>query len=954
MPPLDESCVLIPAVTLEDFPSDLSDYDARSLLAAWTVLWHPQLLAHTEQIPAWYRADGPPEPIGRRLIAVPAPSLKQLPAGYEHRARGSDECRWISGESREQMLAELQLGDDLPLVVHQRRVSPDDFFAAGYAYLQIQVMTRRLRYTSNLDEIHLQTRMVAAAKAYLEGDGAAAIEALHDVFDCLAEERDHYFSSDPHLIDLTLTSESTVERLLEATDLCQSQPAATTESDEVRSVLPTPPNLLIDSEVAEAIAQIDDPRATHLRQLLSSGQLGWAGGGPAADVCLDGMSFAEAESVFCQAQRRTSDAIGSQPAVYGRFSGATPSDMTRVLVKLGYCGMIPLDFANGSGHGDEAKVIVQAAGAELEALTAKPVDASSDASFLTLGTRLGEAVDSGEIATGLLVHWPGQVCDAFGDLQRVASWSLSLGRFWKLDDYFRDGEHPYHHGTAQAASPTAGQSLDQSVEGKKADPISSGAAAFCSQVVEERDAILIGMTDLVTGRPGADGDVIDRFAQAVGGAADGGVQASLLINPHSIGCRETVTTSHAPPSAKHVFASSSDGGETTATVDIPACGFVSLPVGDRNAKRGISLRQRVSRKLFGGPKLIAEAGRLENEFMQVQFSPETGGISGVYSGGTRGNRFSMRLVNHRRGSDDEGLMRCSELRIVSSTAAGGCIEARGEITDAKQASTLAKFSLRYSLARGSRVIKLEAEIEPSGPPTGPLTGQPWQNYIAARVAVVTEASIFRPLLRDKVHRARSRRLVAPLGVLIDEAERQTLVAANGLAFHRRVDDRFLDTLLCVEGESRHQFTLHYGFDVANPVTVSRALIAPPKQVPINADPKASQVGWIVHTAPKDLIMTSLKIARRSDGKLAAILRVIQTRSQSCKAAIRFFRDVDCAVLLDRPDDDLFDSPLPVDESAEQDQPRSLACKDDMVSLSLPSHGVADILVIFQAPLESTL
>ena len=69
MPVFDECCVLIPVSTLEDFPSDLSDYDARSLLAAWTVLWNPHLLAQTEQIPTWYRADSPPE----RWVSVCSP-----------------------------------------------------------------------------------------------------------------------------------------------------------------------------------------------------------------------------------------------------------------------------------------------------------------------------------------------------------------------------------------------------------------------------------------------------------------------------------------------------------------------------------------------------------------------------------------------------------------------------------------------------------------------------------------------------------------------------------------------------------------------------------------------------------------------------------------------------------------------------------------------------------------
>ena len=177
MPVFDECCVLIPVSTLEDFPSDLSDYDARSLLAAWTILWHPRLLAQTEQLPAWYRADSPPEPLGQRLFTVPNPSLSILPDGYQIRAEQAEKACWVTGDSREEMLGKLNLAPCPPLTDGSRTVTQQDFFAAAYASLQVQVMTRRLRYTSNLDEIHLQNRLVAAAKSFIDGKADDCIAA---------------------------------------------------------------------------------------------------------------------------------------------------------------------------------------------------------------------------------------------------------------------------------------------------------------------------------------------------------------------------------------------------------------------------------------------------------------------------------------------------------------------------------------------------------------------------------------------------------------------------------------------------------------------------------------------------------------------------------------------------------------------------------------------------------
>ncbi len=42
-----ETCILLPCHSLEDFPMHHEGADADGLLAAWTALWHPALLAQT-------------------------------------------------------------------------------------------------------------------------------------------------------------------------------------------------------------------------------------------------------------------------------------------------------------------------------------------------------------------------------------------------------------------------------------------------------------------------------------------------------------------------------------------------------------------------------------------------------------------------------------------------------------------------------------------------------------------------------------------------------------------------------------------------------------------------------------------------------------------------------------------------------------------------------------------
>ncbi len=960
MSAFDECGVLIPAATLEDFPSDLSDYDARSLLAAWTVLWHPRLLADQGQIPTWYRADSPPDPVGRRILTVPSPSLAQLPDRYETKCLQSEGCQWITGSDRREMLAALGLQDSPPPVAGKsRQIGVDDFFAAGFAILQVQVMTRRLRYTSNLDEIHLQNRIVAAAKSFLDQDGQAAIEAMHDVFDCLAEERDHYFSSDPHLVDLVLMADTTIDSFFQqhasAETVSPSRENGTSGDDQSKDesgigaddsagVLPTPQNVLLDRKVCQALASQERSRLESLRRALAQGDFGWAGGGPEESHCLDTMTFNQAEAVFRQASLSTEQELGMLPTVFARLSGGTPSDLTGTLVRLGYQGSIPIDFAAGSGFGDEAKVMVRGGGAEIESLTAKPIDAAGDSAFLSLGAKLGEAIDSGEIATALLAHWPGQGCDSFHDLRRVASWSLALGKFWKLDDYFVEGEHPYHHGNHRAASADADQHLSQQVAAEATDPLRTAADEFRRVVEEETRSKLAGLSALIC----SDSTNVsnESFAKAIGrpAAEDQGQSkkksAVLLINPNNVGWRDSVQLDGAAdPNADHIYGASTAGSTSTVTVDVPACGFAVVEKAGSRSSGGFSLG-----KLFGlgGSKAIAEQNMLRNEFMEVSISPESGGIAGVYSGGARGNRFSMRLVRRKKGEKAQSVaatMRCNDLRIGESSAAKGTLEVEGVLVEDenKTEKTLAEFKLAYSLCRGSRFLSVSGQITPSGP----LTAEPWQDYFAARVAVANESSIFRPLLRDKVHRARGRRLVCPLGVVIDEAERQTLVAADGLPYHVRVGDRFLDTLLAVRGESQPTFQLNYGFDVTNPVAAAKTLIAPPVQIPVETGSGQAPLGWLMHSSPKEIELIGLNVGRRADGRLAALARVVQTRSKSCTAVLRFIHNVEHAQLIEELCEEPLEHPL-----GEQGAPAVLQTKDDQVSLPMAGHQVSDLLLVF--------
>ena len=999
-----ECTVLIPSSTLEDFPVDLDDCDACSLLAGWTVAWHPVLIARAKQIPTWIRADAPPEPnlaspelnsldkeplvdsFSDRVFIVPGVSLSQVPAGYRDRvlARGA---KWVTGANRTEYLQGLGLaGLPYPTLHHgDQSISSEDFFAAGYVSLQIQILTRRLRYTSNLDLIHLESCLVEAAQAFLDGQAETAIDSLHQVFDAFAEERDHYFSSDPHLIDLMLVTESTVDRAVEAG----------------ASVDETSVNFLLDSSALEALSQRDDASAIAFCKAIAEGSHGLACGGPPADWIAEISSDAELERVLRDQYELTTSCIGTPPQVFARLTGGVTAPMVPAIKRLGYQGLISNDFVAGTGFENESKVMFSSdehvgEKGEIEALTAQPIDAASDAAFLAFALKLGEAIDSGEIATGLLVHWPGAQCDSFLDLKRSLRWGVALGKFWKIDEYFDAGERPYHQGQLPNSHGQSALLLDQLVKSGAPNPISTLAERFQSSVQQEANQTLMAMSALISGSNVAALSTNDSFsdkdtkraaeeiAKAVGVTPRGGAEGRLMINPHLVAIRSNVELDGVPQGGDHVFAVLADNDTFTATVDVPGGGFsIVVPDPSRRTLSGPSLGKRLRNRFLGRPETICDGHSLHNEFMQVTIDQVTGGIASVYSGQTRGNRFSMRLVSVGNfldakpgdpptgSTDSTGSMQCDKIETLKQSAAEGTIRCTGRLLAGRLLASdsqgdaspreFATFQITYTLKRGSRLIETQLEFKPvrtEGVPSSSskTSKSPWNRYFAIRSAVSEDSSIIRSIQRDRLVRTGKRRMLAPLGLVIDEAERKTTIASHGMPFHQAIGDRYVDTLVDVQGETCSTWSIDFGFDVVEPVTTAHAAISASPIVSVEVPQDIAMTGWFVHLSPRTVLARDVRTHFLASGEMVLSMRLVQTRGKAETAKIQCFLPIEAGYRVDRD----LDSLLAKLEEDSRRGPVSDSSKDLEITINhgvakvpLPGHGSSPIALVLTPKTHGT-
>ena len=180
--------ILIPGYSIEDIPTDLNESKAASLLNAFSVAWHPWLLSAANCVPAFKQAESTELPTGQHIVLVPSCSEDWLGHDWkEHFAdtlsvvlhNCSDRTEWLAAISE-------HFADEWPAVDSELL---SHFFALGTVHLQVSLLSRRMHHYVDPDSYLLESETLAAAKAALEGDHAAAHEHLRRCFECLQECR---------------------------------------------------------------------------------------------------------------------------------------------------------------------------------------------------------------------------------------------------------------------------------------------------------------------------------------------------------------------------------------------------------------------------------------------------------------------------------------------------------------------------------------------------------------------------------------------------------------------------------------------------------------------------------------------------------------------------------------------------------------------------------------------
>lgn len=933
--------IVLPCHSLEDFPTHHRGLLAADLLAHWTAIWHPALVASAAVKPDWQQADNPefqpnefppndldPEnttahdgqptdeagewalesqansDAGPVLAVIPriAESTMahelQLNLDQAHAVvitdcsdRGQIAASAIAANEPAAKLSSKLMASDCAALV-------DDFYAVGYAYLQIQLMTRQLRYSSNLDQTAFESALVSAATSACEGNQAAAAEHLTRCFDLLLTEKNCYYPVEPELFDVVLTAPKTLGNSF-ANQLETSHHL----------------NVLLTGSLAQQLRDEQSANHARLQSLAAENKVSLIGG--LGDELPD--TLLSPESTINQllvGQQIFKTAFAKAPDVFMRRSfGLTPAT-PGVLEQLNYIGAVHsvLDEgtfpassnANIRWTGDDDRSVM--------AFAEVPLDANDAGSFLNLAVRLGEAIDSAHFAAAMLVHWPSRTCDAFGDLVKVASYGPLLGRFSSLNEYF-DTVYDPGYGDSFTADDYRSPHLKQAVERRLRTPISSyndywrrlyaldaarslitmaAAAGMPRQEAEplqkRGQQLQTGIESAVIADDQQAGDSIDveigqlhdDLATAINRLRAGSVATSAAelqwLNPTPFK-RRVFLESTLGQTAQSKFAKAIEPFLFSApTTSVPARQQWVVELGPLSVTRAPFIELKASNPFHRDPTVAAENIQrdgylLRNEFFELRIDETTGGIRSVelYAPRTNlaGQQLAIRIPASVSGADHQptstsGPMRtgarytqmvADSVETIGDSPIKGVIISNGRLMDSE--TCVAKFRQQVSVVRGSQQAEIEVEIELLEPLSDSIN-----HYVCSRLAWKDEASeVFanaqqtrQPILSQWFHATNYFEVI--------QGDQRLSMLTGGLPYHRRASRRMVDSLLMVGRETQTRFKFAIGVNVRYPLAaaVSRltpvTTIAPPAVSPGSASPQtANEMGWLFHLNCKNILAT---------------------------------------------------------------------------------------------------
>ena len=845
------------------------------------------------------------------VVLIPTVSTSSLQEGFAASAAGACAAMVAGQTERDEIVERLTTKLDLR-TDESIKTWANEFYALGYAWLQVQLLTRKIRYSSNLNQQRFDTALINSARAVVAEDYDTAEAELTTCYDTLMEEKNNYYPVKPDLIDLVLTSPKTLGKSF---------------ADEVGGHHHA--NFQMTGSTIEALAQRSPEVLEGLRQRLADQSASLVGGNQ-FELPAPLLSKDCAVNQIAQCHQTAKRLLNSEPKVFLRRRAGLTTDLPLLLEQQGFVGALHVSFDRGrvppsssgaiqwSGPGDSS----------IMAKTEAPLDASDAATFLDFAVQFGRQMDSAHSATMMLTHWPGKTQSSFDDLVRISSRSPVLGTFQTLEDHF-DAIYDPGYGDRFLADEYRAGYLEEAVRENAIAPISSVASywnrtwrltslshlntwiAMASQIGFSDVLDVTNDCDSITQQihsaqqaieqetetwtpPNSEidtkiGDIqtaaITLLRRICNPSADTG-NAAILVNPLGFRRRLNATiettdtrlsgdfTSSQKPfqlSARQVVhGSQTEQAKRQWIMDVDSFGgavVTPIPTADTSDGR----RE---------PDVVV-GEKLQNEFFVATIDEKSGGLRSIQFHGKRGNRGGQRIVyrDHVRPNVSSRMV-CRSVEATTLSKIGGEITTVGSILMEEQ--EVADFRQTFRLARGQRHLELEIELTPkvSLPPSA-------ATWFASQLAWQDESCTLHAACQLAKFETVDPKIQSPNFVQISMSDYSLTLLAGGLPWHRRTARCKLDTMLIVGGEPQRKFRIGIGVNISHAARAAIHFDSPTyaiDQLPASATlPNGGRalIGQcLLHLDCKNIIST-FSAPVFVDGKLVAVrVRLQETEGRA--------------------------------------------------------------------------
>ncbi len=444
---------LIPCYSLEDFSIYRQASEVDEIFSAWSALYHPALVAHFGDAPRWEAAGSPSTGKQRRLVVVPPcaeylVSRSWLKSAEEEGAiiirhvADRDEIIRIAleklnlspdgaenqssqTEPQNKVGKEVQNASPIPKLPYDD--AAESFLAVGLCCLLEELLTRKLRYMSNLDQVSFNMRIVDAAKAHVTNNVEEREKNLQKAFDLLTTSKEYFFPTATKFLDLTWIEEE---------DLAKTLPEELSfrklRGEKTNLVLPVPLMKKCEAEHPETFVALREEIQSNRVTLIGSDK--W-------EAPLYLMGPTEIANQLIAGRNEYLRAFGVAPTVFGRQEAGYAQILPQLLKQAGYQGVLS---RTGDGWsllekpGDRSQFRWQGRdGSTIAALCKRPLDATSSEDLLQLPDRIGNSYYSDNASAIVFEHRPGAESRWLRDILRMDRYSPVLGKFYDVNDYFR-------------------------------------------------------------------------------------------------------------------------------------------------------------------------------------------------------------------------------------------------------------------------------------------------------------------------------------------------------------------------------------------------------------------------------------------------------------------------------------------------------------------------------------